>query len=190
MNEDGIIVAFFTGQSDPRTNALSPAQRSFLQRSPVLPDQWLKTNFPYRPAMEWSEPHLVRASFNNALQYLGSRFTKFEKTYRPPFMEAFPGEGKILLLAGSCGLELLTNLRLPETVLQRLHVFAYGPVSRSLPSCASLITVQGRRDVISRWWHRRVDHVVSCGHMNYLETEETLRLFSAFYRQVEGERKR
>jgi len=186
MNEERITVAFLTGQSDPRTSALSPAQRGFLDRSPVLPGQRLDLNFPYRSAGSWSETNLLRAGFNNAGQYLASRRPSFAQQHRAGVREAFGPSGKILLLTGSCGLELLVNLRLPEEFMQRLHVFAYGPVSRSLPRCASLETVQGSRDAISRWWHPQVDHVISCGHMNYLDAEETMTLFSAFHRRVTG----
>lgn len=186
MSEGSVIVAFLTGQSDPRNNALSPVQRRFLGRSPVPPDQRLDLNFPYRPAGEWRETDLFRASFSNARQYLSSRRPVFVEEHRLPFLETFGSAGKIILLAGSCGLELLVNLRLPEEFLRRVHVFAYGPVSRSLPHCASLETVRGSRDAISGWWHRRVDHIISCGHMDYLEAEETMALFSAFHRRVTG----
>jgi len=186
MNEAAVIVAFLTGQSDPRTNALSPVQRGFLDRSPVPPVQRLDLNFPYRPAVEWRETNLFRASFSNARQYLASRRPSFADAHRGAFQETFGSAGKVVLLAGSCGLELLVNLRLPEETLRRVHVFAYGPVSRSLPRCASLETVQGNRDAISRWWHRSVDHVIPCGHMDYLETAETMALFSAFHRRVTG----
>lgn len=186
MNEERIIVAFLTGQSDPRTNALSPVQRGFLDRSPVPPEQRLDLNFPYQPAGEWRETDLLRASFSNARQYLSSRRPPFAERHSVPFQQTFGSAGKVILLAGSCGLELLVNLRLPDGFLRRLHVFAYGPVSRSLPRCASLVTVRGNRDVISGRWHRRVDHIISCGHMDYLETAETMALFSAFYRRVTG----
>lgn len=186
MNEERVIVAFFTGQSDPRTNALSPLQLGFLDRSPVSPEQRLDLNFPYRLAAPWSETNLLLASFSNVRQYLASRRPSFVERHRLPFQQTFSSAGKVILLAGSCGLELLVNLRLPEQDLRRLHVFAYGPVSRSLPRCASLETVQGKRDAISRWWHPQVDHVISCGHMDYLEAEETMALFSAFHRRVTG----
>ncbi|WAC19251.1 hypothetical protein OVA24_18660 [Luteolibacter sp. SL250] len=186
MNEERVTVAFLTGQSDPRTSALSPVQQRFLDQSPVTPEQRLDLNFPYRNAGRWSETNLLRASFNNARQYLACRRPSFAETHRPSVVGAFGSTGKVVILAGSCGLELLVNLRLPEGVVRRLHVFAYGPVSRSLPRCASLVTVRGNRDLISRWWHPRVDHVISCGHMDYLEREETMALFCAFHQRVTG----
>lgn len=186
MNEEKIIVAFLTGQSDPSGNALSPSQREFLFQSPVPRHHQLDLNFPYRPSAEWRSTPLLKASLCNARQYLGSRVGSFPRRYREPFLETFGGFGKVILLAGSCGLELLVNLRLPEEFLRRLHVFAYGPVSRSVPRCATLWIVQGRGDVISKRWHRKADHVISCGHMDYLESGETAALFARFHHEVAG----
>lgn len=188
MSEGRVIVAFLTGQSDPRSNALSPVQRGFFERSPVLEEERLRLNFPYVPSMEWRETPLIRASISNASQYFTSRRPDFSQRYREGFLGAFGGAGAVILLAGSCGLELLVNLRLPESFRRVLHVFAYGPVSRSVPDCASLVLVQGSRDAISRHWHRKVDHVIPCGHMEYLETEEMMRLFTSFYQRVTSPR--
>lgn len=186
MNDREVIVAFFTGQSDPSGNALSPGQREFLSRSGVPPEQRLELNFPYQPSAAWRNTSLLGASLANARQYLGSRNEAFAETHREAFLETFSGFPNVILLAGSCGLELLANLRLPEAFLRRLHVFAYGPVSRSIPSCATFWIVQGKRDPISKWWHPKADHVISCGHMDYLESEETSRLFAEFYHGVTG----
>lgn len=181
MSESRVSVAFLTGRSDPGSNALSPAQRGFMERSPVPAGQWLDRNFPYAECGAWRETPLLRASVNNSLEYLLSRRERFRQRYRTSFMETFAGDAPVILLTGSCGLELLVNLRLPCEFLERLHVFAYGPVSRSTPDCATLQLVQGNQDMISRWWHSWVDHRIACGHMDYLDSPEMMALFSEFY---------
>jgi hypothetical protein len=80
-----------------------------------------------------------------------------------------------LIFAGSSGLELFANLRLPGDVLARVEIVAYGPVARRLPDCPCVL-VQGRRDWLSRAWFPRVDHRVDCGHLDYLTSPEVLTL--------------
>lgn len=184
MSEPSVIVAFITGQSDSTRNDLSPVQSDFLARSPVPESQWMLLNFPYTDSAPWRETSLVTASINNAKQYLASRRENFPQTYRGVFLSKLGNAKTVILLAGSCGLELLGNLHLPPEMMRKIHVLAYGPVSRALPVCASLELVQGHRDWISRCWHRHVDHLISCGHMDYLECGEMMERFSQFYERV------
>jgi len=121
---------------------------------------------------------------NNVGHYLGSRTATFREKHRAEVVARFAGMNAVILLAGSCGLELLNNLNLPAETRGRLHVFAYGPVSRRRPDVASCFLVQGDLDVISRAFHCEVDARSLCAHMGYLATAETLRLFEAFYRSI------
>ena len=185
MNEGQVITAFLTGQSDPAANALSERQRAFLDRTLEPGHARLLQNFPYSdlPSPAAAVP-LWRASVNNSWQYLASRKTSFASRHRDPVLAAFDRYPRVVLLAGSCGLELLVNLRLPAEFLKRLHVFAYGPVSRHLPDCARLCLVQGTRDPISRWWHPAPHHRIPCHHMDYLECREMADLFRGFHRSA------
>jgi len=90
---------------------------------------------------------------------------------------------RTVLLAGSCGLELLANLRLPELVLSRLHVFAYGAVARRRPQ-VDIVAVHGRRDWIARPWRKHDDLFVDCHHMNYLASPEVLARCTDFIARV------
>lgn len=166
-------IAFLTGQSDAGGCALSDAQRRFLDRLEV--PRAIPWNFPYdlgsRPYMPVP---LLRASLNNAWQYWASRSRAFRARHRPAVERMLDGAERSLLLAGSCGLELFNNLALPRTQLDRVVVFAYGPVARRRPDCEAVL-VQGRRDLVSRCWFRRVDAYVDAGHMDYLAQDEVLR---------------
>jgi len=184
MNDSHTIVAFLTGQSDSSSDALSQSQWEFLSRSPVPEAEKMRMNFPYSgTAAGWRSIPLWQASIHNTLQYWTSRHEAFSLKYREHIMATFAGYERMIFLAGSCGLELLVNLRLPPEFMQRVHVFAYGPVSRSLPECALLWRVRGRQDHLSKRWHPVVDHILECGHMDYLESLETQRLFSDFYQK-------
>lgn len=165
-------IAFLTGQSDAGACALSDVQRRFIDRldnAPAIP-----RNFPYdAETRPFAPTPLLRASFNNARQYWASRTRAFRQRHRPAVERLLDGAERSVLLTGSCGLELFNNLALPRAWLDRIVVFAYGPVARRRPDCDAVL-VQGRRDLISRCWFRRVDIRVDAGHMDYLAREEVL----------------
>jgi len=186
MNREPFGAAIITGHSVPGCTGLSAVQLEFQRLSLVPPDRWLGCNFPYMESDPFpSSVPLLRASFNNLAHYLASRKPGFPAVYRDPVHRVLDRFDQILLVAGSCGLELFNNLGLPGEIRSRIHLFAYGPVSRSLPEVASFRLVQGDRDWISRIHHRRVPHRIPCGHLGYLEHPETLRLFNEFYLGLE-----
>jgi hypothetical protein len=179
------IVGFITGHSVRGCTGLSREQREFQQRSAVVAENWLQHNFPWQETFPFPEPfRLLSASLNNVRHYFYSRTPQFLEQHRSQAMAKFADYDAVILLAGSCGLELLNNLELPEEIRQRLHVFAYGPVSRLIPGVASSFLVQGTYDVISRLFHSRVDVRFPCPHMGYLAADKTLRLFNEFYLKV------
>ena len=185
MTPPSYRAAFLTGHSVPGCTGLSREQREFQRRSAVPASHWLPWNFPYHETHPFPEPvPLLSASVNNLRHYLGSRREGFRRRHRDAVMERLSPWPVVILLAGSCGLELLANLELPKELLGRLHVFAYGPVSRRLPGAATCRLVQGQRDWLSRFYHRRVDHRIDCPHMGYLTAPETLPLFDAFCHDV------
>ena len=165
-------VAFLTGQSDPLSCALSPMQQRFLDSlaAPAVVDG----NFPYAAqTREFRPTPLLRASFNNARQYLQSRRPEFRNAFRPALDALLARSERTLFLAGSCGLELFNNLDLSRTQLERCAVFAYGPVARRRPDCESRL-LQGRHDALSRWYFPHVDIRVDAGHMDYLDNDTVL----------------
>ena len=177
-------VAFLTGQSDPDRCALSPEQQAFLDRLPVVPNGRVGRNFPYAPDTEAYRPvPLLPASWHNAHQYLASRKPRFAERHRPAVLRMLSQAEQTVLLAGSCGLELLAQLSLPASALIRLHVFAYGPCARRHPDC-DLVTVLGRHDWIARAWSGSAHHVVAATHFSYLTSPEVLALCRAFIMRV------
>lgn len=181
------VAAFLTGHSVPGCTGLSRVQRDFQLRSGLPPARWLPHNFPYHASAPYpEETPLLAASWSNVRHYLRSRRPQFAREFAPPVEAAFAPFERIVILAGSCGLELLHNLQLPAALRARLHVFAYGPVSRRVPETASHCLVQGHADWLSRWFHRRVDHRIAAAHMGYLEAPETLPLFRKYLREVVG----
>jgi len=176
-----IRIAFLTGRSDPARCGLSPAQQDFLDALRAPGRECIDRNFPYAaPQPGHVAVPLPLAAWRNLGDYVGARRPAFAERHRVTVAPMFEGTGAVVLLAGSCGLELLANLHLAPDVRSRLHVFAYGPVARRAPDVARLLCVRGRGDWISRvGWHgavRRVDG----GHMDYLRQPEVLALCEDF----------
>lgn len=179
------VAGFITGHSVRGCTGLSHAQREFQARTCVPTEDWLQHNFPWHETFPFPETfHLLHASFNNVTHYLRSRRASFATSHREAVTQLLGKNDTILLLAGSCGLELFNNLRLPDDLRRRIHIFAYGPVSRQLPDVASYCLVQGTHDWLSRFYHPHAHHRYACPHMGYLHAPETLRLFNDYHRQV------
>jgi hypothetical protein len=164
-----LLVCFLTGRSDPANTALSPDQVAFLDALPLAPHERLEVNFPYAPASgPWRRTQLPLASVRNTRDYLASRRAAFAREHADAVREVLARADRTLVLAGSCGLELLANLRLAASELADVHVLAYGPVARSRPA-VDVETVAGRRDRLARRdGGIRADHLIDAGHLDYL----------------------
>ena len=168
-------LAFLTGQSDPARCALSPQQRAFGQAL-LAPGRVLHPcNFPYDAATPDHQPAaLLAASWHNTRHYLRSRDPGFAATHGPALAQLLQAAPHTLLLAGSCGLELLANLELPPALAQRCSVLAYGPVARRAPRVAQLQVLVGRQDWVSRLGWRGARQWIDSGHMDYLQQPAVL----------------
>ncbi len=185
MSRGRFIAAFITGHSVRGCTGLSHEQAEFQRKSEVPAAEWLPHNFPYQNTFPFPEPfNLLAASMNNVWHYSRSRLGSFALAHRDAVADVLQPYDKVLLLAGSCGLELFNNLGLPEDLRSRVHIFAYGPVSRRRPEVASHLIVQGTRDWLSRFYHPTADHRYACPHMGYLAAPETLRLFKEYHQRV------
>jgi hypothetical protein len=158
-----------------------------MEALPVAPSGKVFSNFPY---LSDEHPHravsLMRASWNNAAQYLASRRPAFAERHRVTVRQMIERADRTVFLAGSCGLELLSNLRLPRSVLDRVHVFAYGVVARRRPP-VDMLAVRGRHDWIARRWRAADDVIVDCHHLNYLESPDVLAHCTRFIARVAGD---
>ncbi|PPT96782.1 hypothetical protein XaraCFBP7407_08080 [Xanthomonas arboricola pv. arracaciae] len=180
-------IAFLTGQSDPESCALSMQQQHFLQQLQGPGRRLIDCNYPYRSA---SPPHqhmpLWRASVSNAHQYLAARAARVADADRTRVVALLEQAPTTVLLAGSCGLQLLTALRLPQVLRTRLAVFAYGPVCNAPATFGQLRVVQGNGDWISRaLFAGAPDLTPACGHLHYLRDAAVLAECQAFIAQVE-----
>jgi hypothetical protein len=175
-------VLFLTGQSDPRSCALSPVQHAFLDALPVPDDAKVRLNFPYDASLAPYRPvPLPLATASHVVLGVRRLGRTFLERHRPVVLDRLTATDRSVVLAGSIGLDLLARLRLPEDVLASLDVFAYGPVCRRAPACRTF-RVTGRRDHLARWWP--CDATVDTGHLGYLQSAEVLRLCRDFLAQT------
>ncbi|PPU55086.1 hypothetical protein XdyCFBP7245_15005 [Xanthomonas dyei] len=189
MRSDAALlqIAFLTGQSDPTRCALSAEQHEFLHALQGARRRLIACNYPYWPD---SAPHrrtpLWRASLSNARHYLQARAGRVAEAERVRVGALLQQAPMTVLLAGSCGLQLLTALQLPQALRARLAVFAYGPVCRTPATFGDLRVVQGQGDWISRaLFDATVELTPACGHMDYLRDAAVLASCQAFVAEVE-----
>lgn len=163
-----VQVMLLTGQSDPRSCALSPAQQAFLDALPVPPTARVPLNFPYDAGLRpFREVPLWLASLRHLLLFWRIRRPGWAARHRPGVLAQLARADRTLVVAGSIGLDLLGRLDLPADVLDRVVVVAYGAVATRPPRCRT-IRVGSRRDHLARWWPSDVE--VDAGHLDYLAT--------------------
>lgn len=168
-------ITFLTGQSNPQCIELSPVQRRFLEKIPTEEANKLYCNFPYRlvTSTTYKQTPILTASFNNFFQYFFSRSNSYVNKHKESFMQIFTHTEKLVLLTGSCGLELFNNLNLPQSFLEKIYIFAYGAVARENPQC-NFFSIRGDKDWIAALFSLPIDHVVKATHMNYLEQDQVV----------------
>ena len=169
--------AWLTGQSSFRHSRLSPAQEAVLDDVAALGYDVVRAGLPYRATSVLApyrpEP-IASASARNAAQLVAARTSRAFRAdvarHLRPLLERT--RRRLLLLCGSCGVELLAGalpeLRVPPGL--RLAVVALGPVGRCPEpgSGAPTLVVRGARDRLSAWTCRApADVVVAGGHLDY-----------------------
>jgi hypothetical protein len=179
------IATWLTGQSSYRHSQLSPAQAQVLDDLQSLGYRGLKAGFPYNRAclrIAYAKEPLLAASLRNGWQFLeclSSRAFAVEiARHLQPLIDA--AGRRLLLLCGSCGLQLLAAA-LPHLVLPpalRVELIAIGPVCLSVPRhpCLHLVVIRGSRDWISRcgsWLEADLRPPV--GHLGYTQHPEARR---------------
>lgn len=181
-------IVFCTGRSDAGRAALSPVQRAFGEAlaRPAGARLW-RSSFPYDAPAAWRPVGLLRASAANAREVLAARRPGFRDAVGRRVRDAIVGPEPALVLAGSCGLELLARsgaLREGDPV----RVVAYGPAPApvALPP-VPVTAVIGRRDLLARALWRGPAERADCGHLDYLTDPALLRIARRELAQLERE---
>lgn len=184
--------AWLSGQSSYRHSQLSPGQLDLLDALASLGCATIRCGFPYNSAAQalpYSAEPLAAASVRNSAQYLAARFDRRFQAELARHLQPLADRTsrRLVLLSGSCGLELLAAA-LPRLCLRpglRVLAVGLGPVGRRPGSQVRLHVIQGDGDWISRLGYRgAADLRVPGGHMAYLNRAdvrgEVLRVVSEF----------
>lgn len=172
-------IFFMTGLSDWNNSSLSPQQINFLKKINLQENNKIYMNFPFESNSKYKKTNILIASLSNSLQYMLAR-TSWIKKKEIDFKNLLAKENKILLLVGSCGLEILRNINLSAADKDKIHVIAYGGVAKKIPDYQHLTLVQGKNDWISRLWIKRYDLLINSNHMNYLDSQEFLTFINKY----------
>ncbi len=174
-------VVLLSGLADPATCALSPIQRRFLDAIGAPAESKVYWNFPYVPSTPpRTHPPLWLASIRNYAQFLRASKPAYRDRARVHWRALLESTDSLVVITGSCGLEILNHCVEDRDADRIAHVFALGPVARARPNAPHTI-VQGTRDPITKLYFRRGDVALpGVGHMKYLEDSRALELVNTF----------
>jgi len=168
-----------TGQSSFASSALSPAQREFLSAVSPTGASIVDAGFPFHQEFHgggFAETGLIGASVRNAAQVIWSRTSiPFRHSVARRLQRAIDTtRQRLLLLTGSCGLQLANavwpDLRIPHAL--RIDAVALGPACFG-PLQLDATVIQGRQDIWSRLFYRGpVHHLSNCAHLDYWTSTE------------------
>lgn len=173
-----VKVAILSGLSDPATCALTAVQQRFLDALDVPADWKVRLNFPYVPSCSTPRPAppLWRASMQNLRQFLIAGRVEYRQAAHRHWESLRRSCEHVVIVALSCGYEIIRQcLRIPAT-LAPSHVIALGPVGWQ-SATFSCTFVQGSRDYLSKCFFRAADIVLpGLGHIGYLEHPRVIQL--------------
>jgi hypothetical protein len=162
-------IAFLTGLSNPNSCALSKVQKQFLARLELPEIYKLYLNFPYVLSKGEENEPLWKASLHNTQQFLNAH--SYKNFIRAHLVHLANTTEHLILIAGSCGLEILNVGLNDEATKKILHVYALGPVAWQKPGYPCIL-IQGSSDYISKLFFRKVAfQPPDVNHMNYLESK-------------------
>lgn len=177
-------IAFLTGLSNYGNNMLSPTQTQFLKQLNEKEENKIYRNFPYTNEQKiYKEPNIIYASLSNALQYFLSK-TSWIKKQTVCLKNILKEEDNLVLLVGSCGLEILKNMNLTQIEKDKIHIIVYGGVAKKIPNYQNTILVQGKSDWIARLWIKKYDIMIVSNHMNYLDSPELLSIVNNYIEKL------
>ncbi len=174
-------VALLTGRSDPVRTGLPQAQTEFLDAVTPSGMVAVQDGYPWIGAPPEGAVPLPLAAWRNAVQWQAAR-TGAARANISTRLHSLAG-GPLAIITGSCGLDLL-ECGWIEGACQL--VIALGPVMQKRPVLPGvrLVTVIGRKDMLSRILHRSTPDIsVPCRHMGYWTCPETREAVAAELRE-------
>jgi hypothetical protein len=175
-------IAFLTGLSNPRSCALSNVQKQFMKKLELSETYKLYLNFPYIPSEGEEHEPLWRASLHNTQQFL--KVSSYRMLAGEHLKRLAKTTDHLLVITGSCGLEILNVALTDEVKKKLLHVYALGPVAWQKPVYPCTL-IQGSSDFISKLFFRLADiQPNDVNHMDYLGSQKVFEFVNEHTKQL------
>ena len=168
------IVFLISGSSNYESAALSCEQKNFLKIFDEYGYEIIKSNFPYNQNFEnerYEDINIIKASISNIIYYTHTLYNKkFQKEIKR-HMKCILDNKDIIIISQSSGLNMLKILDYEK--LDKIRIFALGPVAFGRKKTGNMIVIKGKRDPYTRImdFHKE-DRKVNCGHFDYLINNE------------------
>jgi hypothetical protein len=172
-------VVWLSGASDPFSSTLSDAEERFLESFTLPRDQVVWSNFPFTGPCKRRHVPLPMAALSNVLQFLVASTPVYRWFAGRHWRALCASASSVLVVAGSCGAQLLRALERATPDGVAVHALALGPVAWRAPRCLDAALV-GTDDGYSRVFARSlptelVEAVPGVDHMSYLESDDVVR---------------
>ncbi len=170
----GRTVLLISGSSNYESAALSYEQKEFLKIFEEYGYKIIDSNFPYNKKFEnkkYDDVSIIRASISNIIYYIHTLYNRdFQKEIRR-HMKFLMDREDIIVVSQSSGLNMLKILNRDN--LDRIKIFALGPVATGRRKTENMTVIKGKKDIYTRTidFHEE-DRRVDCGHFNYLINNE------------------
>jgi hypothetical protein len=164
-------IVIVTGLSDPNSCRLTEAQLSLINLPALPPDSVVTENFPFvqQPEGSMSSRSLAQASLANGLQFFRTWTAGYRNLAAVHWASLLQSVDHLLVVAGSCGIQLVTSCPAIQQAADKVRLLALGPVGTRQPRLSTVL-VQGQRDWLSRSFFPRPDLIVArVGHLDYWE---------------------
>lgn len=186
-------VVWLSGASDPFSAALSEAEERLLSSCGLAEDELVRANFPYAGSVVRRRVPLPLAALSNVLQFLVASTPLLRWVCGRHWRALCCATPYVIVVAGSCGAQLLRALEHATPPGVTVRALALGPVAWRPPRSLELALV-GADDGYSRRFARAIppDLVEACagvGHMDYLRSDAVtlrVRAWVALQRQRSG----
>ncbi len=167
-------IVIVTGLSDPNSCHLTKTQLSLITLPGLPPDSVVTENFPFvqHHIDTMTGRSLVQASLANGLQFCRTWTAAYRNLAAVHWASLLHSVDHLFVVAGSCGIQLVTSCPTLQRAPDKVHLFALGPVGTRRPLFPTVL-LQGRRDWLSKIFFPRPDLIVDrVGHLDYWENSQ------------------
>lgn len=173
VNKEKIVI-LISGSSNYKNAALSEEQKNFLEIFRKYGYEIVDSNFPYNENFknkDYENVNIIKASISNIIYYIHTLYNKEFQKEIVRHCSPFFNKEEVIVVSQSSGFNMLKILE--KENLNKIKIFALGPVAKGKSKIGNTAVIKGKRDFYSRImdFHKE-DMLVNCGHFEYLIKDE------------------